>query len=398
MFWPLLSLVALVGLVVLHLRWRVRFQQAESAAQQAVAKLEQEHQKSALEQRSHQETLFDSMVEGLLLLDPAGRIQLANRAFAALFGVTGELGGKTLMEGLRLHELNELVQSLDTQKQVLGYEFRLSRPVERSLEVNGAAVLNSAGDRLGTILVFHDLTRIRQLERARQEFVANVSHELRTPLSLIKGYVETLLDGARDNPEVASKFLQTIDRNAERLRLLIEDLLTISELESGRVKLDLGAVHLAPVAEKVIADFKARADMKKVGLANRCGELVVRADAGRLEQILCNLVDNAIKYGRVEGSVAVDAQRAEGGMVEIRVQDDGPGIPADALERVFERFYRLDKARSREQGGTGLGLAIVKHLVQNHGGRAWATSEPGSGACFHFTLPQDPAGLQPPRP
>lgn len=387
MLWQMLSLAALAGLVALHFHWRARLRQTQKTAQDAIARLQQTFHQSFQEQRSHQEILFDSIVEGVLLLDPSGRIQLANRAFSALFGVSTELAGKTLMEGVRLHELNELVQSLDTQKQVLGFEFKLSRPVERSLEINGAAVLNSAGNRLGTILVFHDLTRIRQLERARQEFVANVSHELRTPLSLIKGYVETLLDGASSNPEVAGKFLHTIDRNAERLRLLIEDLLTISELESGRVKLDLDAVRLIPVTEKVIADFKARAALKKITLVSRCDDLAVRADAGRLEQILCNLVDNAIKYGRVEGAVTINAQPGENALVEIRVQDDGPGIPAESLERVFERFYRLDKARSREQGGTGLGLSIVKHLVQNQGGRAWVTSEPGQGACFHFTLP-----------
>src|SRR5947209_18619822 len=158
------------------------------------------------------------------------------------------------MEALRLHELTELVDVLGSQKQVLGRELKLSRPNELFLQVNGSAIFDSDGHRYGTILVFHDLTRLKQLERTRQEFVANVSHELRTPLSLIKGYVETLLDGAKDNPEVAAKFLQTIDRNAERLNLLIEDLLTISELESGRVNLNLQKVALGPAVDKVIDD------------------------------------------------------------------------------------------------------------------------------------------------
>jgi two-component system, OmpR family, phosphate regulon sensor histidine kinase PhoR len=246
------------------------------------------------------------------------------------------------------------------------------------------------------VLVFHDLTRVKQLESARQEFVANVSHELRTPLSLIKGYVETLLDGARDNPEVATRFLQTIDRNAERLRLLIEDLLTISELESGRVKLNLRDLPLGPVVAKVLEDFKGPAAAKNVHLINQAPDLAVRADLDRLEQVLGNLVDNAIKYGRAEGSVSVGARAAEAAQVEVFVQDDGPGIPAEALERVFERFYRVDKARSREQGGTGLGLAIVKHLVQSQGGRVWATSEPGQGASIYFVLPAASGASQPP--
>jgi two-component system phosphate regulon sensor histidine kinase PhoR len=336
------------------------------------------------------------MVEGLLLLDEKGRIQLANRAFTTLFGVNTDIRSRTIMEALRLHELADVVDFLETQKRVLGYELRLAGPNERWLQVNGAAIFSSAGQRYGTILIFHDLTRLKQLERARKEFVANVSHELRTPLSLIKGYVETLLDGAHTNPEVANKFLQTIDRNAERLKLLIEDLLTISELESGRVKLNQHAVPLDAVVKKVLEDFKSRAGAKNVNLVQETAGLRVRADSDRLEQVLGNLVDNAIKYGRPEGKVLVGARAVDGGHVEVFVKDDGPGIPAESLSRVFERFYRVDKARSREQGGTGLGLSIVKHIVQSHGGRVWAKSELGHGATFYFTLPQDDGGVQQP--
>jgi len=259
---------------------------------------------------------------------------------------------------------------------------------ERWLQVNAAAISNSAGEREGTILVFHDLTRLKQLERTREEFVANVSHELRTPLSLIKGYVETLLDGARTNPEVAERFLKIIERNAQRLDLLIQDLLTISALESGRIKLSLQPVELRPLVEKVFADLKPPADNKNVGLVNTLPGLTATADTNRLEQVLANLVDNAIKYGRTQGTVTVGGGKTGDGKVEIFVQDDGPGIPTEALDRVFERFYRVDKARSREQGGTGLGLSIVKHIVHNHGGKVWAKSEPGKGATFFFTLPQ----------
>ena len=349
----------------------------------------QEH--VALTLQTQQEVIFDSMVEGLLLLDDRGRIQLANRAFLNLFGLNADPRGRTIIEALRLHELAALVTSLDAQKQVLGYELKLPGLTERWLQINAAAIFVSHGERHGTVLVFHDLTRLKQLESARQEFVANVSHELRTPLSLIKGYAETLLDGARDNPEVATRFLQTIDRNAERLRLLIEDLLTISEFESGRVKLNLQNVALAPVVAKVLEDFKARAAAKSTTLLNRAPNLAVRADINRLEQVLGNLVDNAIKYGRAQGTVTVGGSATERGQVEVLVQDDGPGIPPEALERVFERFYRVDKARSREQGGTGLGLAIVKHLVQSHGGRVWATSELGRGTTFYFVLSQGSA-------
>jgi len=196
------------------------------------------------------------------------------------------------------------------------------------------------------------------------------------------------LEGAKDNPEVATRFLETINRNADRLKLLIEDLLTISELESGRVRLNLQPVALRGAADKVLGDFKARAGAKEIKLTNAVPDLPVRADLNRLEQVLGNLVDNAIKYGRPGGWVEVSARPANPGLVEICVRDNGPGIPPEALERIFERFYRVDKARSREQGGTGLGLSIVKHIVQSHGGTAWARSEPGQGASFFFTMPE----------
>lgn len=369
---------------------------AREASRSEVEALKDEHRRAAVQIQSQQEVLLDSMLEGLLLLDERGCIQLANRAFATLFDVTVDIRGRTIMEALRLHELAALVSSLDTEKQVLGYELKLPGLKERWLQINAAAILNGQGRRHGTVLVFRDLTRLKQLESARQEFVANVSHELRTPLSLIKGYVETLLDGARNNPEVATKFLQTIDRNAERLRLLIEDLLTISELESGRVKLNLQVVPFGPVVAKVLEDFRTRAEAKGISLINQVPDLAVRADVDRLEQVLGNLVENAIKYGRSKGTVTVGGRAVNGGQVEVFVKDDGPGIPPEALERLFERFYRVDKARSREQGGTGLGLAIVKHIVQSHGGRVWATSEPGQGATFSFVLPQGSGALQPP--
>jgi two-component system phosphate regulon sensor histidine kinase PhoR len=322
----------------------------------------------------------------LLLLDEHDRIQLANRAFSDLFGLASPVRGKTIVEALRLTELAALVESVTPQEQLLGHELRLAGLSERWLQINAAAISDANGKQRGTVLVVHDLTRLKQLERARQEFVANVSHELRTPLSLIKGYVETLLDGAKDNPEVETKFLQTIQRNSERLQFLIEDLLTISELESGRIRMNLQNLALRPMVEKALGDLSARARTKRVTLTNHLPEVTVRADADRLQQVFGNLVDNAIKYGRLEGSVTVSGNTLNDDTFEVCVQDDGPGIPAEALERVFERFYRVDKARSREQGGTGLGLSIVKHIVQSHGGRVWAKSEPGKGAAFFFTL------------
>jgi len=396
MLWPILAILAAVLLIAREFFWRRKLARARDVSRIEVEKLKELEKHTTQQTQTQQEALFNSMVEGLLLLDQSGRITLANYAFGRLFGITSEMRGKTIMEAVRLHELAELVDFLGAQKRVLGYEIKIANPNERWIQVNGAAIFNSADERHGTILVFHDLTRLKQLESARKDFVANVSHELRTPLSLIKGYVETLLDGAKDNPEVATKFLRTIDRNSERLKLLIEDLLTISELESGRMKMNLQLVALRPVIDKVFADLKARAQARRVSLIDDASDLRVHADANRLEQVLGNLVDNAIKYGREQGTVTVEARSVDHGQVEIVVRDDGPGIPPEALERVFERFYRIDKARSREQGGTGLGLSIVKHIVQSHGGRVWARSEPGSGVSFYFTLPLDFGGLQQP--
>ena len=396
MFWPILTLAIIAAFAVAQWRWRIRIRELKLASQKELTELTEAREESARQIRSQQEALFNSMAEGLLLLDENGRIQMVNRAFGDLFGITADVRARTIMEALRLHELSGVVETLGKEKPVMEYELKLSRPNERWLQVNGAAIFNGSGKRHGTILVFHDLTRLKRLENARKEFVANVSHELRTPLSLIKGYVETLLDGAKDKPEVANKFLQTIDRNAERLKLLIEDLLTISELESGRMKLNLQPVSLRLVVEKVFADFKARAEAKRVNLNDAVPNLRLRADPDRLEQVLGNLIDNAIKYGRAEGTVNVGARPTDAGQIEVSVEDDGPGIPPEAVERVFERFYRVDKARSREQGGTGLGLSIVKHIVQTHGGRVWAKSEVGQGTAFYFTLPQDASGLQQP--
>ena len=385
--WFPLFILAFAALVGLHFWWRARFKaQAERRAAEIEASQRQQRQTS-LDAKAQQQVLFNSMLEGLLLLDRSRKIYLVNRAFKNLFGLKTELRGKTIVEALRLHELDELIQRVEAEQQVLDYEIKLPDLNERWLQVNAAIITNAAGERDGTILVFRDLTRLKQLERTREEFVANVSHELRTPLSLIKGYVETLLDGARDNPEVAERFLKIIERNANRLDLLIQDLLTISALESEKIKLNLQPVELHALAAKVLTDLNAKAENKNVALVNEVPELTAHGDVNRLDQVLANLVDNAIKYGRAEGHVTVGGKKRDDGALEIFVRDDGPGIPAEALDRVFERFYRVDKARSRDQGGTGLGLSIVKHIVQAHGGEVRVESEVGQGSTFFFTLP-----------
>jgi two-component system phosphate regulon sensor histidine kinase PhoR len=386
--WFFFFILALVAAIGIHFAWRQKFRRQQQQVHAEMEDARRRQQQTTVDAQAQQQVLFNSMLEGLLLLDRNRRIYLANRAFKNLFNLKTELRGKTIMEALRLHELAELVERVETEGQVFDHELKLPELSGRWLRVNAAVISNSAGEREGTILVFHDLTRLKQLERTREDFVANVSHELRTPLSLIKGYVETLLDGARDNPEVAERFLKIIDRNTQRLDLLIQDLLTISALESGRMKLNLQPVELHSLVEKVFSDLHSRAENKGVKLVNDLPELAAHADAHRLEQVLANLVDNAIKYGHAQGNVTIGGRAGdEPAQLEIFVQDDGPGIPAESLDRVFERFYRVDKARSRDQGGTGLGLSIVKHIIHNHGGKVWAKSEPGKGATFFFTLP-----------
>ncbi|HEU5397605.1 MAG TPA: ATP-binding protein [Verrucomicrobiae bacterium] len=386
--WIALTIIAVCVAIGIDLSWRRKFRQQERRLHTDLEEFQRLQQKTASEAQAQQQVLFNSMIEGLLLLDRHRKIYLANRTFKNLFGIKIELRGKTVMEALRLHALAELVERVEVENQVLEYELKLPELNERWLQVNAALINNSAGEREGTILVFHDLTRLKQLERTREEFVANVSHELRTPLSLIKGYVETLLDGARDNPEVSERFLKIIERNAQRLDLLIQDLLTISALESGRIQLDLKPVALPALIDKIFADLKPPADNKSIALVNELPELTATGDVNRLEQVFANLVDNAIKYGRPNGRVVVGGRRLEGDKLELFVHDDGPGIPPESIDRVFERFYRVDKARSRDQGGTGLGLSIVKHIVQSHGGEVWARSEPGKGTNFYLTLPE----------
>lgn len=333
--------------------------------------------------------LFDRMIEGLIVVDAMGRIRVANRAAGAMFDFEAPAAGRTVLEATRHHEVAAIVARLDTAAEVLGHELRLEGVgTTRFFQVNALALRGGDDARDGAILVFHDLTRLRQLEAVRQEFVANVSHELRTPLSVIKSATETLIDGGKNDPAALARFLEIIEKHANRLTLLIDDLLLLSTLDSGRMQLDLQPVSLRLAAQETLEDFGSKAAVRGVTLENHVPEaLVVRADANRLRQVLSNLVDNAVKYGRTGGQVAINGKSLADGRIELSVRDDGPGIPAEAKARIFERFYRADKARSREQGGTGLGLAIVKHVVQAHGGEVRVESEPGAGAEFFITFP-----------
>jgi two-component system, OmpR family, phosphate regulon sensor histidine kinase PhoR len=388
--WQIAVVLLSIALALLFFVFRRKVQLSEEFVNQlrgerdATAQRQRELEDQA---RAERQTLFNSMVEGVVLLDRNGRIQLVNQSLERQFALTIDVRGQTLTEAFRRPELTQLLARLEKERKVLSCEIEVGGSEARYFEVNAATVLDRDGRAQGAILVFHDLTRIRLLENTRREFVANVSHELRTPLSLIKGYVETLLDGAITDPDLSAKFLQTIDRHSNRLTNLIEDLLTISRLESGQITLQLRALPLRPFVGGLLAELQSRANERGTKIINEIPEsLAGRADPDRLEQVVVNLVENAVKYGRAKGRVTVRG-RAVGGHVELCVADDGPGIPPEARERVFERFYRVDKARSRDAGGTGLGLSIVKHIIQSHGGKVWVESEPSQGAQFYFTLP-----------
>jgi len=244
----------------------------------------------------------------------------------------------------------------------------------------------------GVVCAFTDVTKLEMLERVRQEFISNVSHELRTPLAAITAYAETLLDGGIDDAENSLRFLHTIQRNAERMKALVNDISELSAIESGAVMLAIERLPLRQVIGDVFNGLAPRAAKHGVALHNQVAEdFYVDADRRRLDQILINLVDNAVKFNQPGGAVTVLAVDSEAGQT-IKVRDTGPGIPPEHLPRVFERFYRVDKARSREAGGTGLGLAIVKHLALAHGGEAYVASEVGAGSEFAIKLPRRGAG------
>lgn len=390
--WIALAFI-LLGICVL-LFWNSRKSEAGWAERlsKATAELEsvREEQRAAVaQQRASELAIFNSMVEGILIVDDRGRVQTVNTSLERLFNLSGDAHGKTIMEAFRSHDVLEITERTQKEGVVRGFELTLPGiHQDRFIEVNSAAIENAGGEVEGLIMIFHDFTRIKQLENIRKDFVANVSHELRTPLTLIKGYVETLIDGAKDDPEVATRFLQKIQKHTDRLAFLIEDLLSLSQLESGQIILRQQETNLHPIIERVLDELQSAAAQKSITLKNSVPTaLEANADADRLEQAIYNLVDNGIKYGKSGGTITITAEDLPE-FVKVSVQDDGPGIPPEAQERIFERFFRVDRARSRDQGGTGLGLAIVKHIVQSHGGKVWVESTPGHGSSFFLTLPR----------
>jgi len=349
-------------------------------------------------ERAKATAILDGMVEGVLAVDGHEVVLLMNERARAMFGVgPGRGEGKPFLEVIRNADLHEIFRSGRTAGGVFRHELRLRNPMDRTLRVT-AVPLRLAGEDPGLVLVIDDVTELRRLEHVRTEFIANVSHELRTPLTAIRGYVETLLHTPPPDPQDSRQFLEIIDRHSDRLSRLTEDLLTLSDLESGKVHLSQQLLDAGNLIQRVLEVFWDQAARKKIKLTQEVapGLPKLAGDLDRLQQLFINLVDNAIKYTPLEGVVSLTVTQTavhNGGAphIEIAVRDTGPGIPEKDLPRITERFYRVDKARSRDQGGTGLGLAIVKHIVQAHKGELSIESVLKKGTTVRVRLPAAPA-------
>lgn len=350
------------------------------------------------EDRSQLLAMLTSMVEGVMVLDYRGRVLQVNPALERMFGVTrAEARGRHISEVFKHSDLNAFVTTVLTTRAGRENEIVLT-PGGRCLHIEASVAGGQAENEACAVFVFHDITELRRLENIRKDFVANVSHELRTPLTSIKGYVEALLDGGKDDPETCTRFLDIILKQSDRLNLILEDLLQLSKIESGQMQFVREPLDIASLIERTLAMIKPLADKKRHRLISDIASNLppVTGDQERLAQVLSNLLDNAIKYTPEGGQVSLTARRislpdsttgVEQAGIELMVADSGIGIPEKDRPRVFERFYRVDKARSRELGGTGLGLAIVKHIVEGHGGQVWVEGNVPTGSRFVVRLP-----------
>jgi two-component system phosphate regulon sensor histidine kinase PhoR len=341
-------------------------------------------------QGTQQEAVLGSMIEGVLAVDATQRIVSINRAAADLLGIDAlAVLGRSIQEVVRNADLRQFaLQAIDCREPVED-DLVLRAARDRTLRVRGTPLRDVSGEG-GAVIVLNDITDIRHLENVRRDFVANVSHELKTPVASIKGFVETLLDGRVDDPDDRRRFLEIVGRQSDRLGAIIDDLLALSRIEQaeGMGDLPLERVAVADVLAAVVAECGPRADDRSIVIEVESPPgLEAEVNAPLLEQALINLVDNALKYSEQGGSVILAATPTEDGMLDLIVRDHGTGIGAEHLPRLFERFYRVDKGRSRKLGGTGLGLSIVKHIVQAHGGTVAVESTLGVGSTFRVRLP-----------
>ncbi|MDJ0887741.1 MAG: ATP-binding protein [Desulfobacterales bacterium] len=347
---------------------------------------------TVVDQRNELETVLASMHEGVVAIDTAETIINMNQAAADMFESEREkAAGRSVQEVVRNLELQNFVREALATDEAQESDISLFTPAETILNIHSSPIRDSEGQRIGTLLVMADVTKLRRLENMRRDFVANVSHEIKTPLTAIKGYVETLVNQEVDSKDDYERFLGIINKHVNRLDAIVEDLLSLSRIERAvdiaESPLDFTEARIGDIIQTAVQVLQNRADEKNISIDRR-GEmdLKARVDATLIEQAILNLLDNAIKYSDNGSVVAIDVERRNGA-TGIHITDHGCGIAKNHLSRLFERFYRVDKARSRQMGGTGLGLAIVKHIVQAHGGQVTVVSRPGRGSTFSVLLP-----------
>ena len=350
----------------------------------------EERLNSVVQERNQREAVLSSMVEGVLAVDTEGRIISINKAAARFFqGLEPcEAKGRSVEEVFRNVTLQKFISEVLAAKETCECELHLQNSQVSDLQVRGTNLLGVQGERIGAVIVFNDVSRLRRLENLRSDFVANVSHELKTPITSIKGFVETLLNGAMNDQEEADRFLKIVSKHADRLNAIIDDLLTLSRLEQGSLEeLEVYPSSMEGLIRSAVEVCSRRAAKKNIEIRMECpSKLSANVNQPLMEQALINLIGNAVKYSANDQAVTVRA-RAEADEVVLSVTDQGYGIEPEHLDRLFERFYRVDKGRSRQEGGTGLGLAIVKHIAQVHGGRVEVQSTFGQGSVFSIFLP-----------
>lgn len=344
---------------------------------------------SELQRRNNSmKAVIKSMAEGVIVVDKSANITAINNSAENIFDISKkDAQERFLLEVIPNSEIADIAKKVLESGKIVSAELVLAMPVSGTFMINASPIIED-GTVTGCVLVIHDITELRKLEIMRSDFVANVSHELKTPLTSIKGFIETLLDGALKDEKNAKEFLNIVNDHVNRLDSLVNDLLSLSYFESDKAVLDKSSVKLKSLADKVILSFSSQAKKKDIKFVNDIpAGISVKIDQNKMEQVFTNLIDNAVKFNNAEGSVRIACEDAKNS-VKVSVEDSGPGIPLKDMPRIFERFYRIDKARSRELGGTGLGLSIVKHIIKLHGGEAGVESIEGAGSKFWFTLPK----------